>query len=259
MPVLRTVRSVIQRAGWREVTFLAALGVFSLCVWAFLELADDAPEGDYLDLEQRILVWFRDPADLSRTIGPAWIAEIGRDVTALGGVTVISFLTLAVGGLLVLQRRARTALLVVAATFGGYAANTLLKAYFERGRPTVVPHLVEEHSLSFPSGHSMVGAAAYLTLGALCAQVLTPRREKVYVVGLAVIVAVAIGISRVYLGVHYPTDVLAGWAAGAAWAILCWGLAAWLQRRGTISTPSAIEATPPDPHGPSRARERDAP
>lgn len=242
--MVKRVLEFWRRAGWNEPVLLLAVGVFCIAVWAFLELAEDAPEGDYERIENQILLAFRQPNDAATSIGPWWLPEVGRDITALGSAVVLTLVTLAVIGFLLMRRRFRTAVLVVLATAGGYGINSALKEHFERGRPEVVPHLVEEISMSFPSGHSMVGAATYLTLGVLLGQTVARRREKIYFIATALVLSFLIGVSRVYLGVHYPTDVLAGWAAGIAWAMLCWAVATWLQLRGAIRTPSETDGEP---------------
>jgi undecaprenyl-diphosphatase len=154
-----------------------------------------------------------------------------RDFTALGSAGVLVFLTLSVVGYLILLRRYALALLVVVAISGGLLLSLPLKAALDRQRPDLVPALTEAQFASFPSGHSMAAAATYLTLGALLARVQPRRRLRVYFLTLAILVTMLVGVSRIYLGVHWPTDVLAGWTAGATWALIC-GLAAWgLQRR----------------------------
>ena len=110
----------------------------------------------------------------------------------------------------------------------------VLKQIFERGRPDLVPHAVQVFSASFPSGHATLSAVTYLTLGALVARLAPHRLAKAYVLGVAIVLTLLVGTSRVYLGVHWPTDVLAGWCVGAAWAIACWLVAVWLQRRGKV-------------------------
>jgi len=130
-----------------------------------------------------------------------------------------------------LQGMARTALFVLAASAGGWALNALLKELFQRARPEVVPHLRDVMSLSFPSGHAMISASVYLTLGALLMRVAERRATKIYCMAMAMLVTVLVGSSRVYLGVHYPTDVLAGWLVGLSWALLCWMVERVLERR----------------------------
>jgi undecaprenyl-diphosphatase len=225
-------------AGWNEWIVLAVLSVFSLAVWAFIELADDAPEGDYLELETRILRSFRSPNDPGVGIGPHWLPEVARDLTAMGSTVVLTLLITLVMASLVLRGRRRTALFIVGATIGGALLSVGLKTIVGRERPTAVPHLMVETSLSFPSGHSMLSSVVYLTLGAALASTVKRRREKTFFVVAAAFLSFLIGVSRVYMGVHYPTDVLAGWSAGTAWALLCGSIAWWLQQRGKLKTPA---------------------
>ena len=157
-----------------------------------------------------------------------------RDLTALGGVAVVGLTTAAVVGFLLIDRKRHAALLVAAATLGGQALSLVLKESFGRPRPDVVPHLMAASTSSFPSGHSLTAAVTYLTLGTLMARLVERRSLKLYVIGMALLVTALVGASRVYLGVHYPTDVLGGWAAGLAWAIGCGQAAQWLQRRGVV-------------------------
>ena len=156
---------------------------------------------------------------------------MGRDVTSLGSVAVLVLATLAVVGFLLLDRRYAAMLFVLAAVVSGLVLSSLLKACFARPRPEVVPHLAQVYSSSFPSGHSMMSAIVYLTLGTLLARMSARRPLKVYFLAVALILTALVGCSRVYLGVHYPTDVLAGWTAGLVWANLCWLVARRLQRR----------------------------
>ena len=146
---------------------------------------------------------------------------------------------LAVLGYLALAGHRRAAWLVAVASGGGLVVSTVLKAGFGRDRPDVVPHLAPAFTASFPSGHSMLAAVVYLTLGALLAVILPGRRIRAYALAVALVLVLLIGLSRVYLGVHYPSDVLAGWAAGLAWGALCGLVARWLATRG------AIESEPP--------------
>jgi undecaprenyl-diphosphatase len=231
-----------RRSGWKEFVLLIIAGTFCLCLWGFVELADDAVEGDYDQFENQIMRSLRQPDDLSKPLGPWWSAEMARDITALGGATVLSIMTTLVVGYLLIRRAHATVVLVLVAMLGGYGLSNFFKNFFERPRPSIVPHLAEVVSASFPSGHSMVSSVMYLTLGSLLARTVARRREKVYFVGASIMLTFLIGLSRVYLGVHYPTDVLAGWSAGIAWALLCWTAAYWLQRHGKLRGANATES-----------------
>jgi undecaprenyl-diphosphatase len=211
-------------------------------IWAFAELAGEVREGETQRVDRAILLALRNPADPADPVGPRWAEEAARDLTALGGIAVLSLLTLAVGGYLFLDGKRRAALLVVVAVAGGLAVATLLKQGFQRPRPDLVPHGVYVYTTSFPSGHSTMSAATYLTLGALLARVQRRRRQKLFLMGFAVLLTVIVGFTRVYLGVHWPTDVLGGWAAGGVWALLCWLAAWWLQRRGEVEKPGEERA-----------------
>lgn len=215
------------------VTLLLLLLVFG-GTWAFVEVADEVGEQETRQIDRRVILAMREPADLSDPIGPRWVEEIGRDFTALGSNGTILLLALAGVGYLYLDRKPHAAVFVVVAVGGGMLLSNLLKELFQRPRPDLVPHGSYTLTTSFPSGHSMVSAVAYLTLGALLARLQSRRVLKVYLLGVAVVFTLLVGVSRVYLGVHWPTDVLAGWSAGAAWAILCWTVARQLQRRGQV-------------------------
>ncbi|MBU8542067.1 phosphatase PAP2 family protein [Roseomonas sp. ROY-5-3] len=204
--------------------------------WGFIELADAVVEGETLAIDRALLLAMRSPADPADPLGPGWLVEMGRDVTALGGVAVLVLVTLAVTVFMVLRRLWHAAGLLLAAVGSGIIVSTLLKNAFERARPDLVPHGSYVATASFPSGHSMMAAVVYLTLGALLARVEPDGRVKVFVLCCAVLLTLLVGISRVYLGVHWPTDVLAGWTVGAGWALLFWLMARALQRRGRIET-----------------------
>jgi undecaprenyl-diphosphatase len=220
--------------GRHELATLLLLALLPAGVWAFAKLADAVMEGKTSPFDQAVLLALRNPADHLDPRGSEWVEEMGRDVTALGGTIALAFLTLAVSGYLLLKQKRRAAVFVLVAVLGGVLLSLLLKEGFARPRPNLVPHGTHVSTASFPSGHSMMSAITYLTLGALLARVESRPRMKAYVLILAVLVTVAVGISRVYLGVHWPTDVLAGWTAGATWALLCWLTARWLQRRGQV-------------------------
>jgi undecaprenyl-diphosphatase len=203
-------------------------------VWGFIELAGEVVEGETERLDRALLLAFRTRDDPAEPLGPLWLQEMGRDLTALGGVAVLSLVTIGVLAFLAMRRLWAAAGLLLVAVLGGLAVSTLLKEYFERPRPDLVPHGSIVTDASFPSGHSMMATVVYLTLGALLARVEPELRVKVFVFGFALLLALLVGVSRVYLGVHWPTDVLAGWVLGAAWALLFWLIARWLQHRGRL-------------------------
>ncbi len=220
--------------GSRELLVLAALFAIAGMSYLFVQLTGEVMEGDTRAFDRALLLAMRNPADLSDPLGPGWVEEIGRDFTALGGNAILTLATLAILGQLLLTGKRRVALVVLVATLGALSVSTLLKTTFDRSRPDLVPHGSVTYTASFPSGHAMLAASTYLTLGALLARVQRRRRVKAYILLVAILTTTLVGVSRVYLGVHWPTDVLAGWTAGAGWALLCWLLARWLQRRGQV-------------------------
>jgi undecaprenyl-diphosphatase len=218
----------------RELGLLAILALAAGALWLFVELAGKVRGGASLAFDRELLLAMRTPGDLSDPIGPGWFEEMARDFTALGSTGVLTLVALAVVGYLLISRLRAAAVLVVVAVGGGTLVSTLLKHGFDRSRPDLVPHAMDVYTASFPSGHSMLSAVTYLTLAALLMRLQPHRRTKVYVLVTAILLTLLVGMSRVYLGVHWPSDVLAGWAVGASWAILCWAGMLWLQRHGQV-------------------------
>jgi undecaprenyl-diphosphatase len=212
--------------GWVLLIVLLAAAV----LWGAAELRDELGEGDTLGTDRAILMAFRSASDPADPIGPRWFEELARDVTALGSFGVLMFIIAASVVFLFIAGQKSDAFVMMAATGGGIAATSLLKIFFARTRPETV-HDIYVSSFSFPSGHTMMSAVTYLTLGALFARELKRPMLKAYVMVLAVGVTLLVGISRIYLGVHWPSDVVAGWALGAAWALLCWANANWLEKK----------------------------
>ncbi|HSC66415.1 MAG TPA: phosphatase PAP2 family protein [Cellvibrio sp.] len=222
--------------GKRELSVLIALFSIMGSLWVFASLTELALEDHPHELDRALLLSMRNPADLSDPLGPGWVEEIGRDFTALGGNAVLILLTIAVIGYLLLDRKPRVVIVVLIATLGALGVSSLLKHTIDRDRPDLVPHGSIVYTASFPSGHSMLAASTYLTLGALLAQLQRRRIIKTYILLVCITITLLVGISRVYLGVHWPTDVLAGWTAGAGWALGCWLLARWLQLHRKIES-----------------------
>lgn len=224
-------------AGWfarGDLAVLLAVLAAVLGVLVFLVVADRVMDGPPGHLDEWLLRALREPSDPSDPLGPRWLEEAGRDVTALGGYTVLTLLVGLVTGYLLAARRAAAAGLILVSTLGGVLLSQLLKGFYARPRPGLVPHLARVATESFPSGHAMLSAVVYLTLGALLARLIGGRWARLYFVGAAIVLTGLVGASRVYLGVHYPTDVVAGWAAGLSWAVLCWLGGRTLQRYGVL-------------------------
>jgi undecaprenyl-diphosphatase len=221
-----------------EASVLATIGLIGASLWLFISIAGEVVEGETSAWDRRVLLALRSAADPAVPWGPAWVQEAARDVTALGGVALLALMTLTVIGYLLLARKRHAALAVSVAVAGGLILSSLLKLGFERPRPDLVPHGSFVYTTSFPSGHSVMAAVTYLTLGAMLARVEASVRMKVYLLSVAIVLTVLVGASRVYLGVHWPTDVAAGWAVGAAWALLCSLVMRRLQRRGQVEPPT---------------------
>ncbi|MFB9969249.1 phosphatase PAP2 family protein [Pseudoroseomonas cervicalis] len=215
-------RDRLRGFSWAQLVMLAALLGCAGALLGFAALVDEALEGDTHGFDRAVLLALRDPADTANPIGPFWLEIMMRDFTSLGSHAVLMLIGALALGYILLLRKGLSALLLVLSFGGATALNGLLKLGFDRPRPELVSHLVEVHTASFPSGHAMLSAACYLTLGTLLAGVTPRRRLKLYVMGAAMLLTLLVGGSRVYLGVHWPTDVLAGWCLGAAWAMGCW-------------------------------------
>ena len=171
------------------------------------------------------------PAD---PVGPQWLAHAASDFSALGSVTVLLTVVLAACGFLLLRRRWVEAAMLAVAMGGGLAISLVLKAAFGRERPPDVYRAVEVLNQSFPSGHAMLSAVVYLTLGAMLARATSRRRIRVLCAGAGDLLALTVGVTRIYLGAHWTSDVLAGWCAGAAWATACWLLESRLRKRAAL-------------------------
>lgn len=217
-----------------EPTVLLVSLVLVGSTWSFIEIADEVLEGDTQAFDKWAVRAMRQANDSTVPIGPGWLQEMGRDATALGGVGALTLFTAIVAGYLWIDGRTRMMLFLMATSVSGVIVSSALKHLFSRPRPHIVPHLSIVSSSSFPSGHSMMSAVVYLTLGSLLAAAIPRKALKAYVMAIAILLTILVGVSRVYLGVHYPTDVLAGWMAGLVWALLCWLTARWLQKRNRL-------------------------
>jgi undecaprenyl-diphosphatase len=213
---------------------LISISALACLLFAFGAIAQNVVAGRSFAFDQRIILALRDPGNPSTPIGPAWLQEAARDLTRLGSIIVLIIITLTFAGYLFLARKYAGAWLMIAAVFGGIALNELLKLAFGRPRPDLAYQAVRVFTSSFPSGHAELSAIAYLTIAALLAQNQSSFKIGLYFIVLAAFLTMLIGVSRVYLGVHYPTDVLGGWCVGAAWALGCWLLMTWIKHRDQV-------------------------
>ena len=216
--------------GWlgsHELSVLLAFAALAAGAWCFGFIASEVTSGDTKSFDRTLLLAMRRP-DRSPVGGPG-LQEAARDLTGLGGVTTLTLVTVFTSAYFLLSSRRRMAVFVVASVASGLLLSTFLKDVFQRPRPDLVPYGSYVSSASFPSGHSMLSAVTYLTLGALLSRSHKRKRLKAFFLLVAALMSFLVGVSRVYLGVHWPTDVLAGWTAGACWAIVCWLAARWLQ------------------------------
>lgn len=211
------------KKGWLREPLVPVLVLVILGgIWGFLEIAGEVMEKETHHFDESILLAMREPGDTHDPIGPPRVEEMARDLTALGGFTLLTAVTLVAGGVAIFAGRGKLALLAILSIVSGTVVMTLLKQGYDRPRPALVEHGTLVHNASFPSGHSMMAAMVWLTLGILLARTQPKKRVRAFIVGISVLVVLLVGISRVYLGVHWPTDVLGGWMLGGAWAILFW-------------------------------------
>lgn len=232
--MMERLRGLLEWAGGRGVLVLMAALVIVAGAWGFVALADEVKEGGTQRFDDAAIRALRRPDNPGKMRGPPWLEDAARDVTALGGVTVLGLVTTAVVGYLLICRKYHAMWLVLAATTGGLILSSLLKYVISRPRPELVPRLSYVYTSSFPSGHSFMSAVVYLTLGTLLMRLTPGRAIKLYLLLTALFLTFVVGVSRVCMAVHYPTDVLAGWTAGLAWALVCWLIARYLQRRHLV-------------------------
>lgn len=222
---------------FREPVILGALLVAVLSLNIFGEIVDEVLDGETRAVDQSVLVLFQDLKSSNSLFGAEWFSEMMRDITGLGGVGILTFITLVASFYLYLIRRYWRAVYVLCAVGLATLTSNSLKLWFARPRPDIVPHESYTYLPGFPSGHSFLSAVVYLILGAILAETQSRKRLKFYFIGLAVFIVFMIGLSRIYLGVHWPSDVLAGWMIGAAWATFFWAVAHYLSTRRVFTQP----------------------
>jgi undecaprenyl-diphosphatase len=221
-------RRIIRDTDFREMlrrseTRIGIVLLMIVCgIWVFIEIADEVNEEDASGFDEAIMLAMREGPSYVEMAGPEWVEKFASDLTVLGGFPFVLLLSLIVLGYLLLSRHFMHAAEVALAVGGGAALVMGLKDVFERVRPEVVPPMYEVTNFSFPSGHASTSAVIYLALGILLARFITRHILKIYVFGVAFLLTFIVGWTRIALGVHYPTDVLAGWALGLIWALFSW-------------------------------------
>ncbi|MES2337302.1 MAG: phosphatase PAP2 family protein [Pseudomonadota bacterium] len=211
----------------RRPPWLLVIGaIVAAALWILIKLASEVREGEVLGFDRTLMLAMRMPGNPAVPAGGPGVASMMRDFTALGGGPVLTIVVTLVATFLILKRQWRPAALAVVAVVSGSLAISALKWFFARARPDLVDHLVDVTSKSFPSGHAGNSAIVYLTLASLMFPVIRERRLRIFVIAAALLLVGAIGVSRVYLGVHWPSDVIAGWLFGALWALGWWAIEA---------------------------------
>lgn len=184
--------------------------------WAFVSLAEEVAEGETQRFDVAMMQWINRHASEP-------LDELALEITVLGDFSVVAMLVLVSSALLWVSHHRYSVLLLWVGIAGSAPLIQVLKTVFGRERPQVFEwrgHYTVE-SASFPSGHSLGAFVAYVLLAYLVVRLQAGRRLRYLTIGITVLVVTLIGLTRIYLGVHYPSDVLAGYAIGLAWVALC--------------------------------------
>ena len=232
-PLLARVRSIAAPLFRADSGVLIAAAALLVAALVFVKTVDEVVEGETDWVDHHIIHW------IAAHPAPGWFEEFMRDCTAFGGSYVLSLVTLAVGGFLWLRGERRALAFLLTAVAGALILSLALKGIFHRDRPHILEHRSYTVTTSFPSGHSMLSAAVWLTLGVMLARLETSRYLKAYFILIAIGISFLTGVSRVFLGVHWPSDVLAGWMAGTVWAMTCLFVMRHFQHRGKIEPPTS--------------------
>ncbi len=234
---MKAVKVLLDWLRAKDLRLIALLALIGGLVFAFIKIGRAVSGQETAGFDEAILLALRTTPD--DPIGPQSLTNAFMHISALGSGAVTGLIVLISIIFFVVAGHWRYALLMLACSLGTLAGMSLLKNFYERERPTVVTHIDPPGGHSFPSGHSMISAALYMTLAVLIARTLEKRRQRVTVVVIGAALTMLIGFTRLYLGVHYPTDVLAGWTAGLLWALVCGLIVQRLGKRGAEDMPAA--------------------
>ena len=203
------------RNGWnrRHAIAIGALALLGLAVASLMA------DGGSLAFDRSLMLALRTPGAPDDPLGPRWFEDVMRDMTALGGIGVVIGASLVFAGYLALERRLVDIAVLATSIAGAQLVSGVIKHLVQRPRPDLVSHEAAIYSASFPSGHTLMATVVYITFALLLAADFADRRVREYLLASAWLVAFAVGASRIYLGVHWPSDVLAGWSLGALWML----------------------------------------
>jgi undecaprenyl-diphosphatase len=171
-----------------------------------------------MGFDRAMILSLRDSTDIARPLGPDWLPETMRDITSLGSVVVALGFAAIVSGYLLLSGHRGAAALLFGSAVGALLLNDLLKFAIERPRPDAILQSARIFTSGFPSGHATLSCVTYISAAALFYE----RRARTYLLTIAILVVALTGFSRIYLGVHFPTDILGGWCIGSAWVCSCY-------------------------------------
>ncbi len=243
-PFVSTMRASISRAN----TFLGGIGIFLICsfviaaiaTWLFGEIAETVVSGKTQAFDESVLRWLG--AHHTKALDGAML-----EITALGTGTVVMMIVGIAAMFLGFTRHKYSALLLLVATAGGLVLNMVLKHFFNRPRPHVIVWGTNAVSSSFPSGHAMSATIVYTCVAYLAARLAQYKWQRWTVMFLAAVVIILISLSRLYLGVHYPSDVLAGAVIGLAWAAFCMATLETIQKFSEREAPEVQKHEKPAP------------
>lgn len=238
---LRQWLRFLEHVAKKELLLLVMPVLLVLGIFGFVSVTDEVVEGEAIQFDEWAILSLR---ELERAVPGHFLRDSARDITSLGSGVVLVIVTCAVAGWLAIRKSWHEVVLLLGSLTGGVTLSLMLKGAFERERPSLVPYYDVVSTYSFPSGHALLSAVVYLTLGAVLARLFSQRRVKLYFLGVATFLAFAVGVSRVFVGVHYPSDVLAGWCAGAAWASFCWLVTIFLQWHGDVARDAVTRNAP---------------
>ena len=202
-----------------EARLLALWIALAGAAWAFLRVAGEFREGELTAFDTWVLLRLRHPNNPHQAIGPIWLTDGMRDITSLGSVTVLFFITAVAALILYFHNKKPHAAVLGAAVLLSQLSGDVLKNFYGRVRPAFAVYGTPPVSLSFPSGHSTTATTAYFLLATIAAGLETRTAVRILYFAIAALLALSIGFSRVFLGVHWPSDVMAGWCVGGFWAL----------------------------------------